>query len=304
MQHDVQGLINLMGGRKAFISQLDSAFSGLETGQSYFDPTNEPDIHYPYLYNYAGAPWKTQETLRYISDNLFTADHEYGLPGDEDAGTMSAWYIFSAMGFYPVAPGSQEYVIGSPVFDKIEITLDEKYFGGKTFVMESHNNSTSNIYIQEVSLNGKAINRTWLTHDEIVADGHLVFTMGDTPNKNWGTAEESVPMSMTGEEPDFVYTGLKAPETAKYNEYVDVQVTVTNQGGLGTAHTVLYHYDRNAHYRTGHLVGENKLVLSAGESRELKFSVPLYFHGNNTLHVDTLSTTVIVSKPVPKDLVK
>ncbi|MFC2115052.1 GH92 family glycosyl hydrolase [Bacteroidota bacterium] len=304
VQHDVLGLINLMGGRKAFIFQLDSAFSGLETGQSYFDPTNEPDIHYPYLYNYAGAPWKTQETVRYITDNLFTADHESGLPGDEDAGTMSAWYIFSAMGFYPVTPGSKEYVIGSPVFDNIEITLDDKYYGGKTFIMESHNNNSSNRYIQGVSLNGESVNRTWLTHDEIISDGHLVFTMGDAPNRSWGTGEGSVPTSMTGEEPDFAYTGLKAPETAKFNEYVDVQVTVTNKGGLGTAHTVLYHFDRNAHYRTGHLVGENKSVLSAGESRVLNFSVPLYFHGNNTLQVDSLSTTIVVSKPVPKDLVK
>ncbi|HEC44912.1 MAG TPA: glycoside hydrolase family 92 protein [Bacteroides sp.] len=304
VQHDVQGLINLMGGNEAFISLLDSAFSGLETGQSYFDPTNEPDIHYPYLYNYAGAPWKTQETVRYITDNLFTADHEQGLPGDEDAGTMSAWYIFSAMGFYPVAPGSEVYVIGSPVFDKIEISLDEKYYGGKTFIMESHNNSSDNKYIQEVSLNGEPLNRTRLTHEELIGNGYLVFTMGNTPNNNWGTAEGSAPHSMTREKPDFVYSGLKAPETAKFNEYVDVQVTVTNKGGMGTAHTVVYHYDRNAHYRTGHLVGENKLVLASGESRDLKFRVPLYFHGNNTLHVDTLSTTVIVSKPVPKELVK
>jgi len=304
VQHDVQGLINLMGGRQTFISQLDSAFSGLETGQSYFDPTNEPDIHYPYLYNYAGSPWKTQETVRYITDNLFTADHEYGLPGDDDAGTMSGWYIFSAMGFYPVAPGSQEYVIGSPLFDKVEITLDEKYYARKTFVMESLNNSAENKYIQEVGLNGNPLNRTWLTHDEVIGGGHLVFTMGDTPNKIWGTSKGSVPMSMTREEPKFVYSELRAPETAKFNEYVDVQVTVTNEGGLGTAHTVLYHYDRNAHYRTGHLVGENLVVLSPRESKELKFFVPLYFHGNNTLHVDTLSTTVVVAKPVSRELVK
>jgi len=304
VQHDVQGLINLMGGRKKFISQLDSAFSGLETGQSYFDPTNEPDIHYPYMYNYAGAPWKTQETVRYITDYLFTADHENGLPGDEDAGTMSAWYIFSALGFYPVAPGSNEYVIGSPVFDRIEISLDEKYFGGNIFIMESHNNSMDNKYIQEVTLNGKPIDRTWLTHEEIISEGHLVFTMGNTPNMDWGTGEASLPYSMTKEKPDFVYSELKAPEKAEFNEYVDVQVRVTNKGGMGTAHTILYHYDRNAHYRTGHLVGEDKSVLASGETRVLNFQVPLYFHGNNTLHVDTLSATVIVSKPVPKDLVK
>jgi len=210
----------------------------------------------------------------------------------------------SEMGFYPVAPGSQEYVIGSPLFEKVEITLDEKYYASKTFVMESLNNSTENKYIREVSLNGNPLNRTWLTHEEMIGGGHLVFTMGDTPNKNWGIAKGSVPKSMTREEPKFVYSGLRAPETAKFNEYVDVQVTVSNEGGLGTAHTVLYHYDRNAHYRTGHLVGENLVVLSPGESKELKFSVPLYFHGNNTLHVDTLSTTVVVAKPVSKELVK
>jgi predicted alpha-1,2-mannosidase len=304
VQHDIRGLINLMGGRQPFIFLLDSAFSGLETGQSYFDPTNEPDIHYPYLYNYAGAPWKTQKIVRYITENLFTADHEHGLPGDDDAGTMSAWYIFSAMGFYPVTPGSQEYVIGSPLFERVEITLDEEYYGGRTFVMESHNNSPENRYIQGVRLNGKPLDRTSFTHEELTGEGHLVFEMGETPNKDWGTSEGSAPMSMTREKPKFVYSGLRAPETAKFNEYVDVRVTVTNTGGPGTVRTQLFHYDRNVHYRKGHLVGEDLSVIGSGESKELIFSVPLYFHGKNTLHIDTLSTTVLLDKPVPEEWVK
>jgi hypothetical protein len=109
---------------------------------------------------------------------------------------------------------------------------------------------------------------------------------------------------MTGELPDFVYSGLKVRETAKFNEYVGVEVTVENKGGLGTAHTALYQYDRNAHYRKGHLVGEAKTVLAAGESTKLNFSVPLYFHGINTLQIDTLSANVTVSRPVPGELVK
>jgi len=199
--HDVQGLINLMSGPEAFIKKLDQAFDGVEENRAYYDPTNEPDMHYPYLYNYAGAPWKTQKMVRLVMNQFFGADHRTGLPGDDDVGTMSAFYIFSAMGFYPVLPGSTEYVIGSPIFDKVEVTLDDKYYGGKTIVIEAKNSGVDTPYIQSGSLNGKPLNKTVVTHDALIDNGHLVFEMGGQPNKTWGIGAGAAPASMTAQEP-------------------------------------------------------------------------------------------------------
>jgi len=295
--HDIEGLINLMEGRDNFISKLDTAFLGLETGQSYYDPENEPDLHYPYLFNYAGAPWKSQQFVRHITENIFTADHETGLPGDDDVGTMSAWYIFSSMGFYPVLPGSDQYVIGSPLFDEVKIFLDEEYYGGRVLLIESVNNSSENKYIQSMKVNGAYYNKTWITHDDLVNNGHLVFNMGDSPNKNWGIGNNAEPMSMTTQSPDFVYSDLIAPENCLAGEFVNVQVTVTNKGSLGTAHVRLYQSDRNIHFRMQHPMGEKRLVLDANESRIVEFNVPIYYHGVNTLSVDTLSTHITVPRP-------
>ena len=304
VQHDVQGLINLMNGRDAFIEKLDEAFDGVETDEAYYDPTNEPDMHYPYLYNYAGAPWKSQKMVRLVTDKFFNSNRRTGLPGDDDVGTMSAWYIFSAMGFYPVVPGSTEYIIGSPLFDKVEVFLDDKYYGGKTIVIESVNNDSGNPYIQGVKLNGKPLNKTAVRHDDLVNNGHLVFDMGPAPNKNWAIGIDSVPTSMTGKEPEFTYSKLLAPKNSKADQLVDVSVTVTNTGGVGTAHTQLYLFDRNAHYRKGHLVGENRSVISSGETKVIHFRVPLYFHGEKTFRVKNLSATLTVDRIDAKSMIK
>jgi putative alpha-1,2-mannosidase len=296
VQHDVQGLINLMGGPRPFIEKLDEAFEGVEDDVAYYDPTNEPDMHYPYLYNHAGAPWRSQEMVRLVVDKFFSSDRENGLPGDDDVGTMSAFYIFSALGFYPVVPGSAEYVIGSPLFDKVEIKLDDKYYGGKTLVIEAENNGAGKPYIQSAKLNGEPLNKTTVTHDALVNNGHLVFVMGDTPNKEWGTGPGAAPTSMTTQEPEFVYSNLTAPARSKADHEVEVTVMVMNKGGLGTAHTELKLFDSNAHYRKGHLVGEDLSVLAAGESRELRFTVPLYFHGAKTFRINDQSVDLVVSR--------
>jgi predicted alpha-1,2-mannosidase len=295
--HDIEGLVNLMEGRDNFNSKLDSAFLGLEARQSFYDPENEPNIHYPYLFNYTGAPWKTQQIIRHITENIFTADHENGLPGDDDVGTMSAWYIFSAMGFYPVLPGSDQYVIGSPLFDEVKIFLDEEYYNGKVLHIKSANNSSKNKYIQSVKLNGEDYNKTWISHEDLVNNGRLVFNMGDSPNKNWGIGEDAVPMSMTTHSPHFVFSDLIAPENALPDDYVNVQVTVTNKGSLGTALVRLYQSDRNIHFRMQHPMGEERIVLDPGESKVVQFNVPIYYHGVNTLQVDTLSTPIRVPRP-------
>ena len=142
---------------------------------------NEPSLHIPYLYNYAGVPWKTQKRVRTLLDQWFRNDL-MGLPGDEDGGGMSAFVVFSMMGFFPVTPGVPVYAIGSPFFDQTTITLPS----GKKFTVKAKNYSKENKYIQSASLNGKKLDRSWFTHDELMAGGVLELTMGDKPNKDWG----------------------------------------------------------------------------------------------------------------------
>lgn len=204
-QQDIHGLIDLMGGRKDFIANLDQLFreglgrtkyqffalfadsSGM-VGQ--FSMGNEPSFHIPYLYNYAGAPWKTQKRVRFLLDTFFQ-DSIFGIPGDEDGGGMTSWVVFSSMGFYPVTPGLPIYNIGSPVFKKTSIELNN----GKTFTIIAKNASKKNKYIQSAKLNGKEYNKVWFTHDDILKGSTLELVMGEYPNKEWGTDIESAPAS-------------------------------------------------------------------------------------------------------------
>jgi putative alpha-1,2-mannosidase len=138
--------------------------------------------------------------VRNVMDNLYSAGPA-GLCGNEDMGQMSAWFIFSAMGFYPVTPGQNTYAIGSPVFSKVIIHLDKTYNNGDKFVIEARNNSTKNKYIQSAMLNGKILNKPWFSHSEIKNGGTLIFQMGPEPNKEWGSSPEAVPPSMTRQMP-------------------------------------------------------------------------------------------------------
>lgn len=200
VQHDVNGLISLMGGSEQFIKRLDGLYAKPMFGYARWTQTaqipdgtgmvgqfvmgNEQSFHVPYLYVYAGAPWKAQKRVRMLMDTWFRND-VMGICGDEDGGAMSAWYIFSALGFYPVTPGMPVYVIGTPLFDQAVIHLP----GGKTFTVTARNNSRQNKYIQSATLNGKPMDRAWFTHDDLVSGGKLVFQMGPRPNKKWGTEE-------------------------------------------------------------------------------------------------------------------
>ncbi len=153
---------------------------------------NEPSHHVPYMYVYAGQPWKTQERVHQIMNTMYKPN-PHGLCGNDDCGQMSAWYIFSALGFYPVTPGSSEYVIGSPGVNEATIYMEN----GKTFKIISENLSKENIYINEVKLNGININRSFITHSEIINGGELRFVMSDKPNKNWAVDKTSMPYSMS-----------------------------------------------------------------------------------------------------------
>lgn len=190
--HQPKDLIETMGGKETFSKKLDELFT-MHLPDEFFANTeditregiiggyvhgNEPAHHVPYLYNFAGQPWKTQEIIRKILKMQYQARPD-GLGGNDDCGQMSAWYIFSSLGFYPVAPGSDEYSIGSPVVKTAELHLEN----GKTFSIEAKNQSDKNIYIQKMELNGKPLNQFTLKHQDIMNGGKLVFVMGPKPNK-------------------------------------------------------------------------------------------------------------------------
>jgi len=207
VQHDVQGLINLMGGKDKFIDKLNELFvttyrmDKLQFLAQMPDMTglmgmychgNEPAFHIPYLYNYAGQPWMTQNKVRQIME-LWYDTTPFGLSGDEDGGAMSSWYVLSAMGLYPQCPGRPIFDIGSPLFDEVSINFGD----GKVFIIEAKNVSAQNKYIQSATLNGKPYNKPWINNSDIVAGGKLVFQMGARPNKSWGSSPDVAPPSMS-----------------------------------------------------------------------------------------------------------
>ena len=153
---------------------------------------NQPIQHMPYLYCYGAQPWKTQWHVREIMDKLYTSNPD-GLCGDEDNGQTSAWYVFSAMGMYPVAPGTDEYVLGSPLFKKVILKLEN----GKTFTIAAPNNTAETRYIEEAALNGKSYSKNFLTYETVMNGGNLTFKMSAEPNTKRGTAKEDAPYSMS-----------------------------------------------------------------------------------------------------------
>jgi predicted alpha-1,2-mannosidase len=203
--HDVAGLVRMLGGPEQFARKLDSLFtaSSKTTGREQADITgligqyahgNEPSHHMAYLYSYVGQPWKTQAMVRRILDEQYTARPD-GLSGNEDCGQMSAWYVFSAMGFYPVTPGSSQYVVGSPLFDRTTIRLES----GATFTIRAQNVSAANKHIQQARLNGGTYDFSYLEHLAVTGGGELVFEMGAAPNVRWGSGRGAQPMSMVNE---------------------------------------------------------------------------------------------------------
>jgi predicted alpha-1,2-mannosidase len=207
VQHDPAGLIHLMGGRDAFNRKLDRLFveqygtSKYEFLAQFPDATglvglyaqgNEPSFHIPYLYDFSGQPWKTQQRVRQLLD-VWYGDGPLGIPGDDDGGATSSWYVLSALGFYPVCPGSPVYEIGSPLFAKAVIRMAN----GKEFAIVANQVSAQNKYIQSARLNGKPLDKPWFSHAEIAGGGTLILEMGEKPNRDWGSTPEDAPPSMT-----------------------------------------------------------------------------------------------------------
>jgi predicted alpha-1,2-mannosidase len=181
--HDIEGLKALMGGEEAYRDSLISFFEktpGDFLWNNYYNHPNEPVHHVPFMLNTAGVPHLTQKWTRRICSAAYGTG-AYGLCGNEDVGQMSAWYVLTAMGIHPICPGDNKYQITSPVFNKIELMLDSEYYLGKKFTIEAKNNSPENVYIQSMKLNGKPLNRFWITHDEIISGGVLEMEMGPEP---------------------------------------------------------------------------------------------------------------------------
>ena len=222
--HDPQGLINLMGGKQTFVQMLDSVFNVPPLfDDSYYGGViheiremqimnmgnyahgNQPIQHMIYMYNYAGEPWKAQYWIREVMDKLYTAQAD-GYCGDEDNGQTSAWYVFSAMGFYPVCPGANQYVIGTPYFDKMTLHLEN----GKTMTITAQNCNQDNKYIQSLSINGTPSTKNFFTHDQLMQGGNIQYVMGSTPNKQRGISDSDAPYSFTKE-----LTGAKSVKSKK-----------------------------------------------------------------------------------------
>jgi putative alpha-1,2-mannosidase len=209
VSHDIQGLVNLMGGREKFVAKLDALFQEQYGTPKYkflgqfpdqtglignYAQGNEMVRLIPYLYNYAGTPWKTQKRVGDIMD-VWYGTGPLGICGDEDSGMMSLWYIYSAIGIYsdPYIPAYPIWLIGSPIFEKVTINLGNK----KTFVVEAKNVSAQNKYVQSATLNGEPLNKPWFEHSDLVKGGTLLLNMGPRPNKQWGSAPQAAPPSMT-----------------------------------------------------------------------------------------------------------
>ena len=203
VQQDILGLQELMGGRKTFEERLDQMFRE-DLGRStyalnarfpdftgivgQYSMGNEPSFHIPYLYNFTDSPWKAQKKIRMLLNTWFK-DNIFGIPGDEDGGGMSAFVVFSAMGFYPITPGIPVYTIGSPLFSKISIKLPN----GKKFTINALNCNETNKYIQSATLNGKELKGPWFTHQDLINGATITLEMGKYPNKNWGADQSLIP---------------------------------------------------------------------------------------------------------------
>ena len=206
VQHNIKDLINLMGGNESFVNELNGMFSeplGRSKYEFYaqlpdqtgnvgqFTMANEPSLHIPYLYNYAGQPWKTQKRIRTLLNQWFR-DDLMGVPGDEDGGGMTAFVVFSQLGFYPVTPGMPMYNIGSPVFQNATLHLEN----GSDFTITTKNYAPENKYIQSATLNGKEWNQPWFAHSDLSHGGTLELVMGDKANKSWGSDPNNAPPSV------------------------------------------------------------------------------------------------------------
>jgi predicted alpha-1,2-mannosidase len=261
---DLTGWMQLLGGEKALEQKLDDLFAAdsKTSGREQADITgligqyahgNEPSHHIPYLYNFAGAPHKTQKLVRQIMDELYD-DQPDGLSGNEDCGQMSAWLVFSAMGFYPVTPGTTQYIMGSPWFNKVTIHLEN----GKDFIIEAKNQSKANVYVQHVHLNDQDYTKSYIDHRDIMKGGLLNLEMGDQPNTDWGTAINNRPSTVITTNEVVAIPGVLAGERA-FLRSTEITLTCATQGA-----DIYYRFDE--------------------KSEGIKFTAPITIDSDKTLY--------------------
>ena len=282
---DISGLMKLMGGRGQFARKLDQLFAAdsRTTGREQADITglmgqyahgNEPSHHIAYLYNYAGEPWKTQARVRQIMDQFYKPTPD-GLIGNEDCGQMSAWYVLSAAGFYPVTPGSRVYAIGSPLFPEVRFRLEN----GKSFTIKAHDVSDRNVYIQAATLNGKPYAKSFLSHDDLMAGGELVFQMGPRPNRHWGTGVGNEPESHIDGASIVPVPVIKAAgQTFRGRLEISVDANSSEPMDLYTTRDGNYHFWK--HYRKPFVIEDDSTVeaFARGADRRESRAAKAVYH--------------------------
>lgn len=242
--HDITHYIHLLGGPETAERHFDSLFhtSSAMGGRDQVDVTgligqyahgNEPSHHAAYLYNYIGKPWKTQQMVRRIMKEMYTSKAD-GLCGNEDCGQMSAWYIFSAMGFYPVCPGDNKYILGSPLFDRVTVNLEN----GKPFIVTCKKQNEKNVYIQSAKLNGKDYTRSFITYEDIKNGGELELVMGPKPNEQWGSKPEDIPVNRV--ENTITTVPYVAPAKKTFKDEVEVSLSLYEPKNRDTGLSITY----------------------------------------------------------------
>ena len=272
--HNIRDIVNLKGGNHEFIYQLDSA---LNNGLIMFD--NEPNFHIPYLYNYAKCPSKTQDLVSKIRDTLFTVNPG-GLPGNDDLGSMSSWFVFNALGFFPVCPGVPEYNIGIPMFEQVIIHNPN----GNDFIIKAQNSSLKNNYIQSATLNGEDFNQSWFNHSEILNGGELTFSLGSNP-PDWAVNSTPEPYSVTKTEAViFIDSIWLSKYEVNPNEVFKINFNLKNSGSTGVIIARLFAKGKEV-ARKNVYVEEEKTISDSLFCR-------LYKPGISKLHIEESNKTV------------
>lgn len=266
--HNIRDIINLKGGNHEFASQLDST---LKAGLILFD--NEPNFHIPYLFNYAKQPFKTQEWVSKILEMQFTANAD-GLPGNDDLGSMSSWFVFNALGFFPVCPGDPQYNIGTPLFDKVTIHNPN----GNDFIIKGLKTAPRNNYIQSATLNGEDFNQPWFNHSEVSNGGEFVFSLSSTPS-NWAVNSNSEAFSVTKNEAEISVESIKSSKSSvDPNELFKVIFNLKNTGSNGVKIARLL--------ANGKEVGKIKVYVEGGKTATDSMFCRLYKSGFSKLSFD------------------
>ena len=276
--HDMEGFIALHGGKEMLDQRLDNLFNAEAnaSGRDQADITgligqyahgNEPSHHIAYLYNFLNKPWKSQARAREIMSTMYQNQPD-GISGNEDCGQMSAWYIFSALGFYPVTPGTLDYIIGSPLVSSATINLES----GKQFKITTANQSAENIYIQSATLNGQSFSKSFLSHGDIMKGGTLHFAMGPMPNKNWGSAEDEIPQTAVNSA-TFIAPPIITHGNTTFIKPINISLESIEQDAR-----IYYSFDGKAYQKY------HEPITVAANCRIYTFSV------RGSLHSDTLFT--------------